>query len=100
MACWSIGHGGRSCAVSLLVTEGLMQLRIDAGGLVRCLYAETIDLDCLGDVSIRRASHVEPDSFGKWYADLTPVSGPCLGPFDRRSEALAAEMAWLEQLLF
>ena len=26
-----------------------------------------------------------------------PCSGPVLGPFDRRSEALAAEVAWLEQ---
>ena len=31
-----------------------------------------------------------------WLADLSPVNGPVLGPFDRRSEALAAELAWLE----
>ena len=28
--------------------------------------------------------------------DLRPVDGPVLGPFDRRSEALEAEVAWLE----
>ena len=45
---------------------------------------------------IARASHVEPDPDGRWQADLRPVGGPVLGPFDRRSEALAAELAWLE----
>jgi hypothetical protein len=27
--------------------------------------------------------------------DLSPVSGPTLGPFQNRSEALAAERSWL-----
>jgi hypothetical protein len=44
---------------------------------------------------IRRASHVEADKAGRWFADLSPVAGPVLGPFDRRSEALAAEHEWL-----
>jgi hypothetical protein len=72
-----------------------MQLRVEAGGVVRCLYDETIDLTALGSLSIRRASHVEPDGDGKWYADLAPVAGPRLGPFLLRSEALEAERAWL-----
>ena len=50
-----------------------------------------------GDLAIRRASHVEPDAAGRWWADLAPVGGPRLGPFDRRSEALAAELRWLER---
>jgi hypothetical protein len=29
-------------------------------------------------------------------ADMSPSSGPLLGPFDFRSEALAAEHSWLE----
>ncbi len=62
---------------------------------VRCLYDEAIDLAALGRLSITRASHVEPDDAGQWFADLAPVSGPRLGPFDRRSEALEAERAWL-----
>lgn len=33
---------------------------------------------------------------GTWWADLTPVEGPVLGPFTKRSEALAAEAEWLE----
>ena len=31
----------------------------------------------------------------KFWADLLPVGGPVLGPFDERPEALAAESAWL-----
>lgn len=74
-----------------------MQLIIDTGGNIRCLYSEHFDLSALGPSQIRRASHVEPNDRGQWIADLSPVDGPCLGPFDRRSEALAAEQAWLEQ---
>lgn len=74
-----------------------MELRIAPGGLVQCVYSETIDLAALGQPRISRASHVEPDLQGRWYADLSPVAGPRLGPFDRRSDALQAEQAWLER---
>ncbi len=73
-----------------------MQLVILAGGTARCLYDEAIDLSALGRLAIVRASHVEPDRHGGWLADLSPVSGPLLGPFPHRSDALAAETAWLE----
>ena len=49
----------------------------------------------LGTVNIRRASHVEPTTEGRWTADLSPVGGPMLGPFALRSEALDAEQQWL-----
>ena len=74
-----------------------MDLIVDAGGVVRGVYAEAIDLARLGDVTIRRASHVEPDELGQWWADLAPVGGPRLGPFGRRSNALAAEKHWLDE---
>lgn len=74
-----------------------MQLMFYPGGVVRCVYGETVDLAELGPLQIRRGSHVEPDSQGKWFADLSPCDGPKLGPFARRSEALAAEITWLEQ---
>ncbi len=48
-----------------------------------------------GDVSIQRASHVEPTSNGKWTVDLTPVGGPRIGTFDRREMALECERLWL-----
>lgn len=73
-----------------------MLLLVDSCGVVRCVYGEAIDLSALGRLSIRRASHVEPDSESGWWADLSPVGGPRLGPFPRRSEALAAERDWLE----
>ena len=74
-----------------------MQLVIDPTGQVRCIYSEVIDLTALGQVSICRASHVEPDEAGQWWVDLSPVAGPRLGPFTRRAEALATEIDWLER---
>lgn len=73
-----------------------MQLIVHADGSASCLYDEAIDLSALGSLKIERGSHVEPDERGRWFANLAPVSGPKLGPFDRRSEALDAERAWLE----
>jgi hypothetical protein len=73
-----------------------MQLLIDPSGGVKCIYGETIDLTAFGALQIARGSHVEPDPAGQWWADLSPVSGPKLGPFENRSQALKAEVAWLE----
>jgi hypothetical protein len=73
-----------------------MKLIVKPDGTVRTIYDETIDLGVLGRPTIMRASHVEPDDQGCWRADLSPVGGPVLGPFDRRSEALEAERDWLE----
>ena len=72
-----------------------MELVITPDGTTRCVYGEEINLAGLGDVHIRRASTVEPDAEGRWWADLSPVAGPKLGPFPVRSLALAAELAWL-----
>ena len=72
-----------------------MHLVVDPRGVVRGVDGEAIDLSRLGTVAVRRASHVEPDAAGRWWADLGPVGGPTLGPFGRRSEALAAELTWL-----
>ena len=65
-------------------------------GLFGAIYSEDIDLAALGSPTISRASHVEPDQEGCWWADLSPVGGLSLGPFPQRSAALAAEHAWLE----
>ncbi len=74
-----------------------MQIIVMPGGAVRALYSEAIDLAALGSPTISRASHVEPDQHGRWSADLSPVNGPILRDFATRSEALAAEQAWLEE---
>jgi hypothetical protein len=73
-----------------------MELFITSTGKVRCLYSEELDFGALGMLEIRRASHVEPTQQGEWTADLSPLGGPSLGPFARRSEALAAETEWIE----
>ncbi len=72
-----------------------MDLFIAPDGTATAIYSEEIDLHTLGTTTITRASHVEPDPSGQWFADI--VDGPKLGPFTRRSEALAAEVAWLTE---
>ena len=76
-----------------------MDLLIDTRGQGVCVYGEEIDLTAFGHLTIRRASFVEPDEVGRWWVDLSPVSGPRLGPFSLRSEALAAEQSWLSARL-
>jgi hypothetical protein len=73
-----------------------MHLVVGPTGRVRALYTEELDLAEFGSLVITRASHVEPGCDGRWSADLRPVGGPVLGPFDRRGQALDAEQAWLE----
>lgn len=72
-----------------------MVIIIDSQGTVTTLYSELLDLAALGQQNIVRASHVEPDESGNWFADV--IEGPRLGPFLRRSDALAAEVAWLTE---
>ena len=73
-----------------------MDLVVDPSGRVRCVYDEGLDLAALVRPMITRASRVEPGPDGAWTADLAPVGGPALGPLPHRSEALAAELAWLD----
>jgi len=70
-----------------------MELVVSPMGEVTTLYTELLDLAALGALNIARASQVEPDAEGQWFAHI--IDGPTLGPFARRSEALAGEVAWL-----
>ncbi len=81
------------------MTDGAqpMQLVIQKDGTTRFIYSDLLDLTCLGPTQIHRASHMEPDEQGSWWADLSPVGGPNLGPFGLRSQALAAEISWLQR---
>ena len=72
-----------------------MELVVGAGGDVRCIYDEALDLREIGKLQITRASHVEPDSDGFWWADMGPSGGPVLGPYGSRTKALGAEREWL-----
>ena len=74
-----------------------MELMINSSGDIRCVYGEEVNLSELGRLSIQRGSHVEPTTDGQWTADMSPVLGPQLGPFDCRTKALEAEVAWLNQ---
>ena len=72
-----------------------MELVVCPKGIVRCLYGEEIDITLLGQVEIHRGAHVEPLAGNQWCADLSPVGGPILVGLATRSQALAAEEAWL-----
>lgn len=76
-----------------------MNLYFRPDGSAQCLYAEDIALGALGQLDIKRASHVEPDPThpGTWYIDLSPVGGPRVDGFASRAAALAAEERWLNQ---
>jgi hypothetical protein len=76
-----------------------MLLVVEPNGCVHCRYGEAIDLAAFGILSVCRASHVEPDGAGAWWADLSPSGGPRLGPYRLRSEALRAEADWLDEHL-
>jgi hypothetical protein len=80
-----------------VVSGETVELVITPAGNLRAIYDERVDLAGLGRRTIRRGSHVEPTEDGRWTADLAPCDGPLLGPFERRSEALAAEVAWLTE---
>ena len=52
-----------------------MELVVGIEGSVRCIYDEALDLRELGKLQITRASHVEPDAEGYWWADMGSVDG-------------------------
>lgn len=72
-----------------------------SGGAIQFLLDDKMQaLAKLGKVEASRASHVEPEVINgevKWFADLSPVRGPKLGPFDTRTIALDKEVAWLNE---
>ncbi len=74
----------------------MTHLRIDPAGVLHAVYDEELNYWAFGRVRITRASHVETDVHSCWWADLSPVGGPRLGPFAFRSTALWAERHWLD----
>jgi len=105
------------------MAEKTHKLTVLPGGEIRAIYGDDLQkiIAPLGDVTTRRASHVEtwadlspaardwiiqnrlkgqvtfPGGVPCWYSDLLPVGGPVLGPFAARDDALAAEVAWLNE---
>ena len=76
-------------------------LSINSSGTITGIYDDRLaGLLENGKVTIRRASHVEPTADGRWQADMGPVGGPVLPSCRLRSEALSAEVEWLQAHLF
>ncbi len=79
-------------------TESEIIITIQPDGSLQFIYDDALaSLMALGKSSTTRASHVEPDGQGGWTADMAPVNGPVLGPFQLRAEALTAERLWIEE---
>lgn len=75
-----------------------MKIKINPDGTAIMIYTEDINIADLGSVqSITRVSRVEPTSGNQWAADMGPIGGPVLGAFDKRSDALSAEINWIEE---
>ena len=74
-----------------------MEITLLVGASVEAIYDdESVELlRGLGNISIRRASHVEPEGDG-WSADMSPVGGPVLSGFSKRQDAIDAEIKWLK----
>ena len=72
-------------------------INFNEDGTADTLYTEEINLKSLGDLHMKRASHVEPTEDGMRTADMSPVNGPVLGPFETRTIALQAEVKWLKE---
>jgi len=71
-----------------------LQIRVKENE-VRFIYSDyLIGLMNQGESVIKRASMVEPSN-NKWFADLSPIGGPKLGPFDTRKEALNEEVEYI-----
>lgn len=74
-------------------------IRVDTDGVCTFLHDdELVELVEAGKSSIMRVSHVEPDRGGQWRARLVH-DGRILGPFRLRSEALAAELEAIQEVL-
>ena len=74
-----------------------MILSISSKGDIRGIYTVEFPWRELGKTLVKRASNVEPDHLGLWWADLSLSKGPKLGPFAKRADAIAAEVRWLEK---
>lgn len=80
------------------MTETL-QIVVGKKGKIRFIHDDDLAaaMAPIGKATTQRASHVEPDTNGKWKVDLSPVGGPVLKGFTRRDHASNAEVKWLKR---
>ena len=79
--------------------ENTYDIFILPDGTVKFIFDDALRpvLD-IGISDVRRASHVELEETEdglKWFADMSLVEGPKLGPFDSRDLAVKEEINWL-----
>lgn len=76
-----------------------MKIILGVDGVVRYVYNDVIHkhMSTLGEATIKRATHVEPDENGMWYADLSPVGGEKITGFKTHKEAIDFELKWLSK---
>lgn len=75
--------------------ENPISLEITAGGGVRMLHDDRVDLGEFGDVAVERASHVEFDNKSqKWYCQSAKTLKILRADFATREEALRWEKQW------
>lgn len=77
----------------------LIELIIDEDAVIHAIYNDALRplFDEASFSEVRRASHVEPCGGGRWTADMGPVGGPVLGPFDTHEQAIQAETAYIRK---
>jgi len=78
----------------------MSRMKVAADGTLVAIYSDAIPVVALSDAlgapaRIERASDVVWDGTG-WVADMAKSGGPKLPPRTRRSDAIAAEVVWLE----
>lgn len=74
---------------------------VDKDGTLTMIYDDDLsDLLEKGPHTIQRVSHVEPDQCGYGWSATMVEDGMVLGPYWKRSQALAAEREYLEEKMF
>jgi len=103
------------------MTKTVVKIVVPRSGPAMAIYSLAAEklLSGLGDITIRRVSHIvhgssvteyvkvrlladdrwNADCKKKWFANLEPVHGPVLGPFDTRDAAIVAEVAYINENL-
>jgi hypothetical protein len=82
------------------MSERSKQLKlVIKNGIITAIHDDALTpMFSLGDVTIKRASHVEPDRNGhEWSADMRPVGGRIMRGFKTRGAALKAEVDYLRK---
>jgi hypothetical protein len=101
--------------------QKVIKIVVPTAGPAMAIYSPEAEklLSGLGDVTIARASHIVHGSSitpymkvrlladnrwtdecrKKWFANLEPVKGPVLGPFDTRVAAIEEEIKYINENL-